>query len=48
MKKGLAIASGITAAIGSSVLYLKKKDICRKCEIKKALIVIDKCFKFLV
>ena len=37
MKKGLAIASGITAAIGSSVLYLKKKDICPKCEIKKAL-----------
>ncbi len=37
MKKGLAIASGITAAIGSGVLYLKKKDICPKCEIKKAL-----------
>lgn len=37
MKKGLAIATGITAAIGSSVLYLKKKDICPKCEIKKAL-----------
>ena len=37
MKKGLAIVSGITAAIGSSVLYLKKKDICPKCEIKKAL-----------
>ena len=29
MKKGLAIVSGITAAIGSSVLYLKKKDIAR-------------------
>ncbi len=37
MKKGLAIASGITAAIGSGVLYFKKKDICPKCEIKKAL-----------
>lgn len=37
MKKGLAIASGITAAISSGVLYLKKKDICPKCEIKKAL-----------
>lgn len=37
MKKGLTIVSGITAAIGSSVLYLKKKDICPKCEIKKAL-----------
>ena len=37
MKKGLAIVSGIAAAIGSSVLYLKKKDICPKCEIKKAL-----------
>lgn len=37
MKKSLAIASGITAAIGSGVLYLKKKDICPKCEIKKAL-----------
>lgn len=37
MKKGLAIASGITAAIGSGVLYLKKKEICPRCEIKKAL-----------
>lgn len=37
MKKGIAIASGITAAVGSGVLYLKKKDICPKCEIKKIL-----------
>lgn len=40
MKKGLTVLSGLAAAgtaIGSSVLYLKKKDICPKCEIKKAL-----------
>ncbi len=37
MKKGLAIASGITATIGSGILYLKKKDICPRCEIKKML-----------
>ncbi len=40
MKKGLTVLSGLAAvgtAIGSGVLYLKKKDICPKCEIKKAL-----------
>ncbi len=40
MKKGLTVLSGLTAvgtAIGSGILYLKKKDICPKCEIKKAL-----------
>lgn len=37
MKKGLAIVSGIAAAVGSGVVYLKKKDICPKCEIKKVL-----------
>ena len=40
MKKGLTVLSGIAAAgtaIGSGILYLKKKDICPKCEIKKAL-----------
>ena len=37
MKKGLAVATGIAAAIGSGVMYLKKKDICPKCEIKKAM-----------
>ena len=40
MKKGLSVFSGIAAAgtaIGSGILYLKKKDICPKCEIKKAL-----------
>lgn len=37
MKKGLAIISGMAAAVGSGVMYLKKKDICPKCEIKKAL-----------
>ena len=37
MKKGLAVLSGVTAAVGGSVLYLKNKDICPKCEIKKLL-----------
>ncbi len=40
MKKGLTVLSGIAtvgAAIGSSILYFKKKDICPRCEIKKAL-----------
>ncbi len=37
MKKGIAVVTGITAALGSGVMYLKKKDICPKCEIKKAL-----------
>lgn len=40
MKKGLTVLSGLAVAgtaIGSGILYLKKKDICPKCEIKKAL-----------
>lgn len=40
MKKGLAVFSSIAAAgaaVGSSLLYFKKKDICPRCEIKKAL-----------
>lgn len=40
MKKGLTVLSGLAAvgtAVGSSILYFKKKDICPKCEIKKAL-----------
>ncbi len=37
MKKGLAVLSGLTAAVGGSVLYLKNKDICPRCEIKKLL-----------
>ena len=40
MKKSLAILSGITAAgtaVGGTVLFLKKKGICPKCEIKKAI-----------
>ena len=40
MKKGLTVLSGLAAAgtaIGSGIHYLKKKDICPKCEIKKAL-----------
>ncbi len=40
MKKGFAVLSGIAAAgtaVGSSLLYFKKKDICPKCEVKKAL-----------
>lgn len=40
MKKGLAILSGFTAAgaaIGGSVLFLKKNNICPRCEVKKAL-----------
>lgn len=37
MKKGLAVLSGLTAAVSGGVLYLKNKDICPKCEIKKLL-----------
>ncbi len=37
MKKGLAVLSGLTTAVGGGVLYLKNKDICPKCEIKKLL-----------
>ncbi len=40
MKKGLAVLSGLAAtgvAIGSSILLMKKKDICPRCEVKKAL-----------
>ena len=37
MKKGLAVLSGLTAAVGGGLLYLKNKDICPRCEIKKAL-----------
>ncbi len=40
MKKSFALLSGLAAvgtAVGSSVLYLKNKNICPKCEIKKAL-----------
>ncbi len=37
MKKGLAVLSGVTAAVGGGLLYLKNKDICPKCEIKKLL-----------
>lgn len=40
MKKSLSVLSGLAAvgtALGSSIIYLKKKDICPKCEIKKAL-----------
>ncbi len=37
MKKVLAVLSGITAAVGGGVLYLKNKDLCPKCEIKKLL-----------
>lgn len=37
MKKGLAVLSGLTAAVGGGVLYLKNKDICPKCEVKKLL-----------
>ena len=40
MKKGFGVVSGIVAAgavLGSGILYLKNKDICPKCEIKKAL-----------
>ncbi len=37
MKKGLAVLSGLTAAVGGGILYLKNKDICPKCEIKKLL-----------
>ena len=44
MKKGLAILSGITtvgAVLGSGLAYLKKNNICPKCEIKKALAKIQ-------
>lgn len=40
MKKGLTVLSGIAAvgsAIGGGLLYLKKKDICPVCEVKKAM-----------
>ncbi|MBR5246842.1 MAG: alpha-galactosidase [Clostridia bacterium] len=37
MKKGLAVLSGLTAALGGGIVYLKKKDICPKCEMKKLL-----------
>jgi hypothetical protein len=40
MKKGLTVLSGLAAAgaaVGSGILYFKKKDICPKCEVKKAL-----------
>ena len=37
MKKGIAVVTGIAAALSSGVMYLKKKDICPKCEIKKVL-----------
>lgn len=41
MKKGLAIFSGVVAAtgaaIGSGAMYLKKNNICPRCEIKKAI-----------
>lgn len=37
MKKGLAVLSGLTAAVGGGILYLKNKDICPKCEVKKLL-----------
>ena len=40
MKKGLAVLSGIAAAgtaVGSGLLYLKKKKICPVCEVKKAM-----------
>ena len=40
MKKSFALLSGLAAvgtAVGSSVLYFKNKNICPKCEIKKAL-----------
>lgn len=40
MKRGIAALTGIAAvgtAIGSGVLLLKKKNICPRCEIKKAI-----------
>ena len=40
MKKGLSVISGLATvgtAIGGSILYFKKKEICPKCEVKKAL-----------
>lgn len=40
MKKSLSLLSGVTAlgaAVGGGILYLKKKDICPRCEVKKAL-----------
>ncbi len=35
--KGKVIFTGVVAALGGGVAYLKKKDICPKCEIKKLL-----------
>lgn len=40
MRKGLYVLSGVTAlgaTVGGSLLFFKKKNICPKCEIKKAL-----------
>ena len=40
MKKSLSLLSGVTAlgaVVGGGILYLKKKDICPRCEVKKAL-----------
>lgn len=40
MKKGLAVLSGLAAAgvaVGSSLFLLKKKDVCPRCEVKKAI-----------
>lgn len=37
MKKGLAALSGLAVAMGGGLAYLKKKDICPRCEVKKAL-----------
>ena len=37
MKKGLVALSGFAAAMGGGLAYLKKKDICPRCEVKKAL-----------
>ena len=40
MKKGFAVLSGIAAAgaaVGSSLLYFKKNNICPRCEVKKAI-----------
>ena len=40
MKKRLNVLSGLAAAgaaVGGGIAYLKKKDICPKCELKKAI-----------
>ncbi len=40
MKKGLAVLSGLVTtgvALGGSIFFLKKKDVCPRCEVKKAL-----------